>query len=303
MSKVKLLVQSGYKNAYYGVQIVEVEKSQLPFDVAPSMHCHNLERIPKKGEVILLGYSDTHYFPSDVEVKLASNEAVDYIKALQLVDYDDNEEYWEDTQTAWNLVDIPRETILTFHQSDEPFLIKRGKDFVFFYNPGYTSLYYGQVYKGSINVLNEVISRVKPVDFMEMINNKRIAQTMTDHWQESVNYAYSGKGGTPNLSNPEEGWNDELCRRGLLKCPQCMQPMEMYYGPQCFRCSKPKADSNGLILLVPAIKYVELKYNVNINDFVFKHVTGNDKIVDIPENKQTKLLHKEFPSATFFASW
>jgi hypothetical protein len=98
MSEVKLLVAMGYSNADYGVHLIAVSPDDLPVNVAPSMVCDELTRIPRKGEIIKLGDSGPHYFPSDVMVRLASDEAAEFLASLE---YDDD--YVVASGAAWKM--------------------------------------------------------------------------------------------------------------------------------------------------------------------------------------------------------
>lgn len=80
---MKILVKAGYTHNKVRVWHEEKSLDELPIDVATSMVCDNLNRIPKEGEIIYLGKSIPHHYPSDVMVKLATDQQVKMLDSLE----------------------------------------------------------------------------------------------------------------------------------------------------------------------------------------------------------------------------
>jgi len=69
---IKLFVEKGYDRM--SGQVVEVDPTVLPINIAPDMVCDELVRIPDAGEKIFLGLSERHLYPWNVKVSLYNGQ-------------------------------------------------------------------------------------------------------------------------------------------------------------------------------------------------------------------------------------
>lgn len=205
------------------------------------------------------------------------------------------------------------EILLTFHNSDRPFVTKEDGEYFIFRHKNFDAK---DKYVDDPAILLDAIQHVKPVDYHKMHSLERAAMTKAEYWECAFNYMYSG-GGLVLWQNPTEYWNSELCRRGQLPCKKCGRATKMYYTPTCFYCERPKPDQKGRYYLIPVCYYVALKNNLPLNEIkdtildydVFEY--HNDTILDLyyTENekvdKYIRMIDEEFPIATtnFFVSW
>jgi len=207
------------------------------------------------------------------------------------------------------------EVLLTFKDSDEPFVIKQdGKYFII----DYKGHEHKTEYTDDPQILLNAIERVNDRDYHSMVSNR--AKTKEDYWQGYFDYQWSGTGGLILWHNPTEAWKSELSRRGELGCEKCGGKMTMYYKPTCFNCDKPQPDDRGQIMLIPACYYVALKNDLDIRevweavgdangDYEFYHrndspchlhMTGDEDI-----DYYLKMIDDVWPlkKTTFYVSW
>lgn len=93
-------------------------------------------------------------------------------------------------------------------------------------------------------------------------------------------------------------FKDDLCRRGELQCTTCGKPMQMYYIPQCFHCTKPEGKVVTVVPLIPALYYIENQGHSNFKERFFakmERLTGQDnwsndtyqRMIDIPTSERS----------------
>lgn len=91
---------------------------------------------------------------------------------------------------------------------------------------------------------------------------------------------------------------EEQCRQGKLMCEACGKPMQMYYIPQCFHCTKPQGKPTTVVPLLPALYYIENQGHPDFKERFFNkmnYLTGQDnwsndtyqRIVDIPASERS----------------
>ena len=200
------------------------------------------------------------------------------------------------------------EVLLTKHNSDIPFVTKKGEKY-FIENVEYTD---------DINILLNAIKNVKPIDYQSMFV-KDEKETKETYWQRHFNHQWTA-GGMILWHNPTEMYNQELTRQGILRCPECGGKMVMYYRSYCPVCEgKPKKDKKGRYMLFEIFNYLSAKHNIpeqEINDAIldpdiFEY--SNDTVIDlyIPDGasdeckKYLKMIDEEWllETTNFFVSW
>jgi hypothetical protein len=203
-----------------------------------------------------------------------------------------------------------KKTLLTYYNSDLPFVIEEDGKYFITNVKGYDKT---TEYTDDPEILLNAIKNVDPINYQDMFTYN--AKTKEEYWQLYFNYEYNG-GGLIMWQNPTESWNSELARRGKLLCPKCGDKMIMYYKPICTKCEKPEKDKKGRIMLIPACYYVEKKNNlphrtiwqtISDNEF-FEH---NDTSCDLyftgdeDVDKYIRMIDEEFPIeiTNFFVSW
>lgn len=87
---------------------------------------------------------------------------------------------------------------------------------------------------------------------------------------------------------------DEQCRRGELMCDACGKPMQMYYMPQCFHCTKPAGKPTLVVELLPALYYIENQGHANFKERFWSRL---DSLSGSNWSNDTYLRMLDFPVA------
>lgn len=152
-------------------------------------------------------------------------------------------------------------------------------------------------------------------------SNKKY-DNMYDYWFSEFVYQAMG-GGLVLWHDIHEGWNQELARRGVHRCPKCGTKTVMYYRPFCPACDEVTKYKGALNLFEIAYK-LSHRYGVNYNEYTsafgeYCEEFGNDRVCDgympkrsAEDNEQTKRMldrleeiNMSYPFANnlFWVSW
>ena len=69
----------------------------------------------------------------------------------------------------------------------------------------------------------------------------------------------------------------EQCRQGSLMCPKCGKPMDMYYEPMCFWCTKPASKSIEYYNLICVLNYLD-NIEPGTKDTIWEILTTDDVV-------------------------
>lgn len=148
-----------------------------------------------------------------------------------------------------------KENVLLNTKSGKPFVTKKGKKY-----------FVEKVeYKDDINLLLNAIKEVKEVKYDDLFDKE--LKTKEDYWKRYFNYQWND-GGLILWHNPTEMWNQELTRRGELKCSKCGALMVMHYRSYCPICEGVKKVKGESYYDYHEMEhFVEAKYGFKTRDY------------------------------------